>query len=246
MVAGGPPATEPGGDMSENMTWVVEPVRLPLIRRRCHLCASDAFRTSGKFRVNANHKLLDVWLLALCAGCGTTTKIAVMERMNVRYFRAETLDRLHGNDPELAAEVLHDPAVRRRNHISLDWNDAWRLDTGGSDHLDHEVIDVSVRFAAPIPVRPMRLIADGCGLTRAGVEQLSMDGKLVSAARLSGKLSTDFTFTLERWTDVRQQRRSSAASEPSVAPRSKSASAGSGTTQGTTIVKAAPVGWLGP
>lgn len=88
--------------------------------------------------------------------------------------------------------------VRRRNRIALDWDNAWRLDTGGSDHLDREVIDVSVRFAARIPLRPVRLIAEGCGLSRAEVERLITEGKLVSAVRLSGKLSGDFTFTLKR------------------------------------------------
>jgi hypothetical protein len=192
--------------MSENQsssaavieTWVVKPVRLPLIRRRCHVCASDTFRTTGKFRANANHKLIDIWLLALCTGCGDTTKITVMERMNVRSVRPEVLERVHDNDPSLAAELLNDPVLRRRNHIDLDWSDAWCLDTGGSDPLDREVVDVSVRFAARIPVRPTRLIAEGCGLSRAGVEKLITDGKLVSSVRLSGKLSDDFTFTLKR------------------------------------------------
>ncbi|MEU1165488.1 DUF3048 domain-containing protein [Streptomyces sp. NPDC005921] len=69
---------------------------------------------------------------------------------------------------------------------------------GGSDHLDREAVDVSVRFAAPIPVRPVRLIAEGCGLSRAEVERLLADGQLVSAVRLSGRLSGDFTFTLKR------------------------------------------------
>ncbi|GGT19688.1 DUF1062 domain-containing protein [Streptomyces purpureus] len=179
-------------------TWVVEPVCLPLIRRRCHACASESFRTSGKFRVNANHKRLDVWLLALCTACGETTKLTIMERMNVRSVRPDLLDRAHDNDLSLAAELLQDPAVRRRNRISLDWDDAWRLDTGGSAHLDREVIDVSVRFAAQIPVRPVRLIAEGCGLSRSEVERLLTEGSLVSAVRLGGKLSSDFAFTLKR------------------------------------------------
>ncbi|CAM3956130.1 DUF1062 domain-containing protein [Kibdelosporangium persicum] len=162
------------------------------------MCASGRFRAGGKFRVNANHKLIDAWLLGLCTGCGDTAKFTVLERVNVRSVRPELLDRLHGNDPGLAAELLQDPVVRRRNRIALDWDDAWRLDTGGSDHLDREVIDVSVRFAARIPVRPVRLIADGCGLPRAEVERLVRDGKLVSAVRLGGRLSGDFTFTLKR------------------------------------------------
>jgi hypothetical protein len=178
--------------------WVVVPTCLPLVRRRCHACASERFRPSGKFRVNANHKLIDAWLLVLCTACGETAKLTVLERMNVRSVRPELLDLLHDNDLGLTAELLQDPVVRRRNRIALDWDDAWRLDTGGSDHLDREVIDVSVRFAARIPVRPVRLIAEGCGLSRAEVERLITEGNLVSAVRLSGKLSGDFTFTLKR------------------------------------------------
>ncbi|MFE8947440.1 DUF1062 domain-containing protein [Streptomyces sp. NPDC007856] len=179
-------------------TWVVAPTCLPLVLRRCHACASERFRANGRFRVIANHKLLDAWLLVLCTGCGETAKLTVLERMNVRSVRPELLDRLHDNDPGLAAELLQDPVVRRRNRIALDWAGAWRLDTGGSDHLDREVIDISVRFAARIPVRPVRLIAEGCGLSRAEAEGLIAEGKLVSAVRLSGRLSGDFTFTLKR------------------------------------------------
>ena len=179
-------------------TWLVVPTRLPLVRRRCHACASERFRASGRFRVNAHHKLIDAWLLALCTACEETAKLTVLERMNVRSIRPELLDRLHSDDPGLTTELLQDPFVQHRNRITLDWDDAWRLDTGEPDHLDHEAIDVAVHFMARIPVRPTRLIADGCGLSRGEVERLIVKGKLVSAVRLSGKLSGDFTFTLKR------------------------------------------------
>lgn len=184
--------------------WVVVPTCLPLVLRRCHACPSGRFRPNGKFRVNANHKLLDAWLLMLCTGCGETAKLTIFERAHVRSVRPELLDRLHDNDAGLAAELLQDAVVRRRNRIALDWDGAWRLDTGGSDHADREVLEVlevlevSVRFAARIPVRPLGLIAEGCGLSRAGVERLVEEGKIVSAVRLSGKLSGDFTFMLKR------------------------------------------------
>lgn len=177
--------------------WAVVPTCLPLIRRRCHACASERFRASGKFRVNANHKLLDVWLLALCTGCGETAKLTVMERVTVRSIRPELLDRLHHDDPDLIAELLQDPAVHRRNRVTLDWDGAWRLDTDGTDHLDQEMVDVSVRFEAKIPVRPVRLIAEGFRLSRGEVERLIEEGKVVSGIRLTGKLSGDFTFTLK-------------------------------------------------
>ncbi|WP_433268738.1 DUF1062 domain-containing protein [Micromonospora vinacea] len=178
--------------------WAVVPTCLPIVHRRCHACPSQHVRASGKFRVNANHKLLDVWLLALCTGCGETVKLTVLERMTVRSIPPELLDRLHDNDPGLTADLLQDPNVQRRNRFVLDWTDAWRLDTGGSEHLDLDVIDVAVRNAARIPVRPARLIAEGCGLSRAEVDRLITEGKVVSAVRLGSRLSGDFTFTLKR------------------------------------------------
>ncbi|ATY13358.1 DUF1062 domain-containing protein [Amycolatopsis sp. AA4] len=177
--------------------WTVLPTRLPLVRRRCHTCSSGLFRADGKFRVNANHKLIDAWLLVLCTGCGETAKLTVFERAKVRSVSPVLLDRLHHNDSSLAAELLQDPVLRRRNRVALDWDDAWRLDTDGLDHLDQDAIDVSVGFAARIPVRPVRLIAEGCGLARAEVERLLAEGKVVSAVRLGGKLSGDFAFTLK-------------------------------------------------
>lgn len=179
-------------------SWAVVPTSLPIILRRCHVCASKHFQASGTFRVNANHKLLDAWLLALCNVCRDTTKLTVLERANVRSLRPELLDRLHHNDPGLVAELLQDPILLRRNRVLLDWSDAWRLDTGGSELLEDEAIDISVRFAARIPVRPVRLIAEGFSLSRAEVARLVAAGKIDSPVRLSSKRSGDFTFTFER------------------------------------------------
>ncbi|MZD59009.1 DUF1062 domain-containing protein [Streptomyces sp. SID5606] len=178
--------------------WVVMPTCLPLVLRRCRSCGGGRLRPNGRFRANAHHKLIDAWLLALCTTCGDTAKLTVFERTRVRSVPPGLLDRLHANDPLLAAELLQDPAVLRRSRVALDWTGAWRLDTGGADHLDREVIDVAVRFAARIPVRPVRLIAEGCGLSRSEVGRLAAEGRVVSAVRLDARLTEGFTFTLKR------------------------------------------------
>ncbi|MEU8779346.1 DUF1062 domain-containing protein [Streptomyces sp. NPDC048606] len=179
-------------------TWVVAATCLPLVVRRCPACASRRFRASGKFRVNAHHKSIDAWLLVLCTGCGDTAKLTIFERTNVRSVRPELLDRLHGNDLDLTAELLRDPALLRRNRVALDWEGAWSLDTDGTRVPSDEALDVTVRFAAPVPVRPVRLIAEGCGLSRAEVERLIAEGRIVSLDRLDGRLAGDFSFTLKR------------------------------------------------
>lgn len=44
--------------------WIVTPQRLPAVIRRCPKCGQKTeFENSGRFRVNANGRLLDVWLI---------------------------------------------------------------------------------------------------------------------------------------------------------------------------------------
>ncbi|MFB6943329.1 DUF1062 domain-containing protein [Streptomyces sp. NPDC056237] len=120
-------------------TWVVVPTCLPIVLRRCHRCASARFRANGKFRINANHKLLNAWLLALCTECGDTTKPTALERMNVRSVQPELLDLLHDNDPCMAAELFQDPVVRRRGVGGSGRTErpAWQSPYGPPPHRAH-------------------------------------------------------------------------------------------------------------
>ncbi|WP_352396573.1 DUF1062 domain-containing protein [Kineosporia sp. NBRC 101677] len=179
------------------------PTDLPTIVRRCHVCGASRFRASGKFRVNAHHKVLDAWLLLLCTRCGDTVKLTVLERVGVRAVRPQMLAALHGNSPALVSDLLQDPRVLGRNGVALDWRGCWRLDTSGSVGLEQlevpgvDALEVSVRFGGPVPVRPVSLIAEGCGLSRGEVKRLVVDGKLVSGIRLGGLVRADFAFTVK-------------------------------------------------
>jgi hypothetical protein len=186
--------------------WLVCPTGLPLIRRRCLNCTSALYRAHGKFRVNANHKLLDVWLLALCVGCGETVKLTVLERVPVRAIDPPTLHRFHDNDVELAAKLLRDPGLRRRNGVALDWDDAWTLrkttvglaEAAAAAEAGAEVIHTSVRFVRRIPIRRTKLLAVGLEMSRSEVQRLIVDGRIRSAHRLTGTSTGDFSFTRRR------------------------------------------------
>ena len=46
------------------VTWRLRQTRLPRLRGRCAACAAaSTFDPTGRFRVNANGKTIDVWLL---------------------------------------------------------------------------------------------------------------------------------------------------------------------------------------
>jgi hypothetical protein len=178
--------------------WLIYPTGLPLVCRRCVRCGSAQYRAHGRFRVNANGKLLDVWLLARCVGCGDTVKLTILERVHVRAIDPLTLTRFHDNDVELAAKLLEDPGLLRRNGVTLDWDGAWALQKETVDVAEAELINTSVRFVQRIPIRMTTLLSVGLEVSRSEVRRLVVDGKLSSAHRLTGKSSGDFSFTLRR------------------------------------------------
>jgi len=178
--------------------WLVRPTDFPTIRRRCRTCPSQEYRTQGRFRVNANHKLLDVWLLALCVQCGETVKLTVLERVHVRSIDPEMLNGFHDNDPALAARLLADPQVARRNDVALDWGDAWTVRMDPAELPKADILDVGVHFAHPIPVRLTTLIGTGLGLSGSEVRRHIAAGRISSERKLTGRGAQDFSFVV-RW-----------------------------------------------
>ncbi|MEJ3744312.1 DUF1062 domain-containing protein [Actinomycetes bacterium KLBMP 9797] len=174
------------------LPWVVRRTRLPLLSLRCVDCRSESATTGeGRFRVNANGNLLDVWLLVRCVSCDRTSKLTVHERAPVRSLDPAALDGYQANDPELVAATLLDPLLARRNRVTLDWRDAWRLDTPSAWRAEAWPVKVAVVFEDPVPVRPERLIAQGLGLSRTEVRR-----RIKCDIPLRRPRSAGFTFTV--------------------------------------------------
>jgi hypothetical protein len=74
------------------------------LHRHCPRCKAERrFASSGKFRVNAQKKRIDAWLIFLCAVCNDRWNWPVHERRPVGALDPATLDALMRNDPALAA-----------------------------------------------------------------------------------------------------------------------------------------------
>jgi len=134
------------------------------VTRHCSGCGRDrAFASSGRFRVNASGRCLDVWLIYRCGSCGRTWNRAVHERVRPESLGAD-LERFHRNDPALAARCAG---------------------TGG-DCSDYEVIGpigrplrVRLTVEGAVTVRLDRLLANQLGVSRAALAPMvSADANL--------------------------------------------------------------------
>ncbi|MEV0675012.1 DUF1062 domain-containing protein [Actinosynnema sp. NPDC050436] len=185
-----------GPGIDRKALWVVREVGLPAIVKPCVACRSTRHHPTGKFRVNANGKLLDVWMLIGCETCDRTSKIPVHERVHVQALDHEQLRLFEDNDPAAVRRIVVDAAVAGRTGYRLDWDGTWELDTDlpFPDLADPEPLRVVVRFELPAPVRVGKLLAAGFGLSRPAVRRLVESGRIVLPAAVDAKAREDFTF----------------------------------------------------
>ncbi|MCM0674185.1 DUF1062 domain-containing protein [Micromonospora phytophila] len=141
------------------LSQTVRRTLIPQLAFRCVHCHYGLASTGdGKFRVNANGKLLDIWLLVACVSCDRTSKITIHDRVPVRYLDPILLTGYSGNPSSLVARVLLDPLIAPPNRF----DSSWEL-LAPSPPESPWPVQVSVIFDVPVPLRPERLINQGAG-----------------------------------------------------------------------------------
>ncbi|MFR4803915.1 MAG: DUF1062 domain-containing protein [Eggerthellaceae bacterium] len=113
----------------------MEATAAPVALRPCGTCGADAeFASTGLFRVNAQKKRLDVWLIYRCATCGSVWNSAVISRGRPGSIDREELERFTGNDPVMALWCALDVSLLgQRRARARSPSSSRRPATGGED-----------------------------------------------------------------------------------------------------------------
>jgi len=178
--------------------WAVRQSALPTIVRPCPDCSGARHRSSGKIRVNANGKLLDVWLLLSCAACDRTSKVPVHERVHVSSLAPARLVAYENNDPAVVRGLTMSASLATKNRYRLDWTGTWELETRTPLYAldDPAPLKVLVSFDLPVPVRVERLLMRGLGLSRAEVRRMVGDRRIHLPLALDAKAHEDFELSI--------------------------------------------------
>ena len=91
-------------------------MQTPTVARYCKRCGKKSeFASSGLFRINAQQRHLDIWLVYKCRACDTTWNLEILSRINAGLLAPGLLDRYINNDSELATLHATDSALIKRN-----------------------------------------------------------------------------------------------------------------------------------
>jgi hypothetical protein len=185
-------------DVDRKALWVIRELGLPTIIKTCVACRSTRHHPTGKFRVNANGKSLDAWMLIGCELCDRTSKVPVHERVHVRELENERLRMYEDNDPAMVRELVMDEALAGRARYRLDWSGTWELETDMPFHTsgsaDPVRLEVLVGFELPAPIRVENLLTAGLGLSRPVVRRMVDSGHILLPSAVDAKVREDFTF----------------------------------------------------
>jgi hypothetical protein len=188
----------PGVDIDRKALWVVKELGLPAIVKGCVSCRSTRHHPTGKFRVNASGKLLDVWMLIGCELCGRTSKIPLHERIHVRALDHERLLMFENNDPAMVRRLTMDAGLAGRSAYRLDWRGTWELETDlpfyELEREDAAPLEVVVRFELPAPIRVEKLLTAGFGLSRPAMRDMVSSGHIRLPMAVDAKVREDFAF----------------------------------------------------
>jgi hypothetical protein len=191
------PAEGGGSGFDRRALWVVRELGLPAIVKACVSCRSTRHHPTGKFRVNANGKLLDVWMLICCELCGRTLKIPVHERIHVRALEHERLLMFENNDPAMVRHLAMDAALAGKAAYQLDWSGTWELETDVPfyelEREDPAPLEVVIRFELAAPIRVGKLLTAGFGLSRSAVRGMVDSGRIRLPMAIDAKAREDFT-----------------------------------------------------
>lgn len=167
--------------------WQAAYTGLPKAVRYCKKCAAKtAFVSSNLFRMNAQKRNLDVWLIYKCERCGCTWNMTVHTRIKPQDLPPEHLRGYEGNDPGLARQWAMNIPLLRQNGAEVELPD---YEVTGEDVDIHLPCRIHITNRYPMEARLGSLLCGKLGTSRSRLAQLLEEGELCA---LSGQdLSKD-------------------------------------------------------
>lgn len=170
-----------------NATFIFKPQGLPRVVRHCPKCGTaTSFINTEKFRVNANKKNLDIWMIFQCHRCRSTFNLTLHERIHPAKLPAETLEAYMANCPEKMRQVAFEKQVYQRSGTApeltaQDWvcHDMSEVLIGGPLPLTHGTA-FTLQVAYPGLLRADWALQQATGLSRSQLKKLWERGALTT------------------------------------------------------------------
>ena len=167
--------------METTITWEVKVKNTPLLIKKCSHCDSDRFYCSDKFRMNAQKKNIDVWLIYRCVKCDNTCNLTLLSRSKPDLIDKTLFHSFSMNDKDTAWKYAFSTEMERKNNLKLDYGSVeYEVipNTSLEDllNLSNEVIKIHIKYEFEFDFKLSSLIRRCFSLSANQVKRMFEDG----------------------------------------------------------------------
>ena len=163
----------------KKIAWEVQYLSLPTVSKHCKKCGvKTQFTCSEKFRVNAQRRALDVWLIYNCPDCNTTWNARVYSHISPQSINPIQLEGFHKNEQSLVETYAMDRDFLYRNGV--DEVEIPPYSIIGDDFLSNENVELTIKNSYPLPVKVSTLIKEKLHLSHTAYLRL-IDNKNIKS-----------------------------------------------------------------
>lgn len=166
--------------METTITWEVKVKNTPLLIKKCSHCDSDRFYCSDKFRMNAQKKNIDVWLIYRCVKCDNTCNLTLLSRSKPDLIDKTLFHSFSMNDKDTAWKYAFSTEMERKNNLRLDYGSVeYEVipNTSLEDllNLSNEVIKIHIKCEFEFDLKLSSLIRRRFSLSANQVKRMFED-----------------------------------------------------------------------
>ena len=167
--------------MDTTFTWEIKAKNSPLLIKKCSHCDSDRFYCSDKFRMNAQKKNIDVWLIYRCVKCDNTCNLTLLSRSKPDLIDKTLFHSFSMNDKDTAWKYAFSTEMERKNNLRLDYGSVeYEIipNTSLEDllNLSNEVIKIHIKCELEFDLKLSSLIRRRFSLSANQVKRMFEDG----------------------------------------------------------------------
>ena len=167
--------------METTITWEVKVKNTPLLIKKCSHCDSNRFYCSDKFRMNAQKKNIDVWLIYRCVKCDNTCNLTLLSRSKPDLIDKTLFHSFSMNDKDTAWKYAFSTEMERKNNLRLDYGSVeYEIipNTSLEDllNLSNEVIKIHIKCELEFDLKLSSLIRRRFSLSANQVKRMFEDG----------------------------------------------------------------------
>lgn len=175
--------------MDTTFTWEVKVKNTPLLVKKCSHCDSDRFYCSDKFRMNAQKKNIDVWLIYRCVKCDNTCNVTLLSRTKPDLIDKTLFHSFSVNDREVAWQYAFSAGIASKNNLKLDYDSvefevADHFSKEDIIHVPDERIKIQIRCEFEFNMKLLSLLKKSFRLSSTRLKLLLEQGVI---SFLSGK-----------------------------------------------------------